>query len=183
MSRKGVSINYPSNRKSPVVHDVTGYTKSDGTRVSGYVRGRRQGIPLHKGKVVKGKTFNDDTEGPPEAWDVTFKYRGGGKETVTVIAPSYEKAMDEAFEERKRQTEKPFSIEIVDPGLWGAISGVLRGAGKRAKFTVKKHVIMGLVKDAYSDDKVKRVGARIALKQTHPEIFNLCDFSREKRVG
>ena len=180
MSRKGVSINYPSKRRSPVIHEVSGYTRADGTRVPGHVRGRRRGRPLSKSKVVRGKIFNDDTEVDPKAWDVTFEYRDGKTETVTVIAPSFEKAMDESFEERKRQTEEPYSFKIVDPSLWGAISDAVRGAGKRAKFTVKKHYLMGLVKDAYSEDKVKRVGARLALRQTYPEIWEMMDISGER---
>ena len=136
-------------------------------------------------KPVRGKMFNDSTGKGPEAWSITFNYKDGGKETVTVIAPSYEKAMDEAFEERKRKSEKPASIKIVDPGVWKSIMGALKASGtyatKRARYALRKQIIMGMLQDAYTDDPVRRRAARIALRKEFPEVYEMCDFSRERR--
>jgi len=169
---------------------VSSYRRRDGTVVHSYTRGSLVHRPLSRSKVVSRRFYNDSTEGGPEAWEFTFSYRNGRKEKVTVIAPSYEKAMDEAFENRQHHALKPIAITMVDPSLWGAVKSVVRGAGKvaryggrRAKFTVKKHTIMGMLNDAYSDNKVRRTAARIALKQSFPEVYAMCDFSRERRFG
>jgi len=182
-------IKYPSKRRSPIVHTVSGYRRKNGTYVRPHVRGSGRGRPLPRTKLVRRRVYDDSTEDGPEAWTITFNYKDGKKEAVTVIAPSYEKAMDEAFEERKRQHEKPVGITITDPSLWGAIKGALKAggrvakyAGKRARFTVRKHAIMGLLHDAYSKDPIRRKAARIALKREFPEVYAMCDFSRERYV-
>lgn len=170
------------NRKSPHRHKVSGYNRNDGTKVRSHERGKGSKSTRRRRRNV-GKRFDDSTKTGAEAWNVTFHYKNGKSEKVMVIAETYEDAMDEAFEERRMQTKKPIRVDIVDPGLLGAIKGAMAAAGKRTVFTAKKYVIQGLLKDAYADEPQKRASARIALKMTYPEIYELCDFSRERYIS
>ena len=183
-------------RKSPVKHEVSSYTRegrkvSSHTRGSGYLKSRER-------KRVAKRFMQDTPMKEPKLWVVTYTYKSSKKESVNVIAMTYDKALDEAFEERKYQNWVPTNVNIDDPDLLGFIKKTLSvpgkvagasaraakwagsGIGRQAKFTVEEQKVMHLLRNAYSDDARTKLSARIALKRIYPEYYELADFSRER---
>ncbi|MDH5783034.1 MAG: hypothetical protein OEZ35_05155 [Candidatus Bathyarchaeota archaeon] len=56
--------------------------------------------------------------------------------------------------------------------------------GKEAALAVAKSYrelkLKRLIEDCYSPDRVTRIIARAKLKKRYPEVYKICDFSREK---
>lgn len=182
-------------RKSPVRHKVSSYTRK-GKRIQGYMRGEgaRNYSKLAKPKVNKPKGFTVKLRYSKKPHDI---------ETVKVIATSYKRAIDEAFEE-KLDKRHPIEIEVVDP----SIGEIIKWAGNRAAKYGKKAVVAGgklaksaavaggqfakeKLKESYSDWEVKqwidqayspnkgtRMLARAKLRQNRPDVYDLMDFSK-----
>lgn len=228
-------------RRSPIRHDVDGYTRKDGTKVPGYPRGHGTRSRKAKRSRVVGKSTDDDTPIGVHAFTVNFKYsnRKNDGESVIVISNNYVDALDEAWEERV-DTRMPIAVEAIDPDIGAAISwmgkrvksAITYGAPKikkaahlGAKYTIKATmvakdtgvrvaragirggvgvskagwsgakelrrltafgiqagVIENLLKLCYQKDRAKRTAARVALKRRYPEVYDMCDFSRETSI-
>jgi len=134
---------------------------------------------------------------------VNFKYSDKPRdgESVIVIATDYHKALDEAFEERV-DTREPIEVEVIHPDIGRMLKAVATGAGKLTKLGIKysykgakvlgyeaaravaikygKLKVKRLIEDAYSPDRPTRVFARAKLRTKYPEIYAVCDFSKEK---
>jgi len=132
-----------------------------------------------------------------------FKYskKPGDGETVVVVSTDYHKAMKEAFQE-KRDPREPIEIEVIDPDLGRVLRAIGTGAVKAAKigakYAYKAGKVMGkeaamavaesyremkvkrLVEKAYSPNRAVRALARAKLKTQYPEIYQVCDFSRDR---
>jgi len=221
-------MKYPKNRRSPVKHGVSGYTRKDGTKISGHTRG--SGTRTKRSRVV-GRVVDDDTPIGVHAFTTNFTYsdKPGDGESVITISNNYPDAIDEAWEERM-DPRIPIAVETIDPDIgaalkwvgkrvrsavkWGkpriveatklgaryavratmttgktigrvakatAISGVegAKELGRLTAFGVQKELIHNLLKLCYQKDKAKRIAARIALRDRYPEVYDMCDFSRE----
>lgn len=129
-------MRYPKYRKSPIHHTVHSHTRL-GRRVSDYTRGKGSRVQptfIRKRRILK--------KGEPKPFTINFKYsdRKGDGESVIVISTSYEKALDEAFEERKINRE-PVEIEIIDPDFGRVFRAIGSGLSKLghigAKYAVK----------------------------------------------
>lgn len=68
---------------------------------------------------VRGFTINFTTD--PEKYN----------ESVTVIGDDYEDVVDRAFDLRKNKRYPVIAMEVIDPSLFGAIKGILGGAGAK----------------------------------------------------
>ena len=183
-------------RKSPIRHNVKSHIR-DNKRIPSYIRG--------KGVRVE-RTFTSRRRiDKPKSFTINFQYskKKGDGESVVVIARNYVDALDEAYEE-KTDTRIPISVEVIDPDLGRA----LRVLGREAKAvgeaglkygwrTTKAltaevtHAIANsyremrvrrLIDECYSPDRVTRIRSRAKLKLRYPEIYSLCDFSKEKVV-
>ena len=226
-------MKYPKNRRSPVKHGVSGYTRKDGTKIKGHTRGKGTRPRKPQRSRVVGKHTDDDTPIGVHAFVTNFTYsdKPGDGESVISISDNYPDAIDEAWEERM-DPRIPIAVECIDPDLgaalkwvgkrvksavkWGkpriveasklgaryavkatmttgktigrvakatAISG-FEGAkelGRLTAFGVQKELIQNLLGLCYQDDKSKRIAARIALRARYPEVYDMCDFSREGR--
>jgi len=146
----------------------------------------------------------------PKAYTCNFKYseKKGDGESVVVIATDYHRALDEAFEERV-DTREPIEVEVIHPDIGRMLKILGRGAkvvGREAvqlsKLGIKygyagakvlgyeaaralaikygKLKVKRLIEDAYSPDRPTRVFARAKLRTKYPEIYAVCDFSRER---
>ena len=190
-------MKYPKHRKSPIRHTVHNHTRR-GRNVSSYTRGegsRIQPTFIQKRRVLK--------KIGPKSFTINFKYsnKPNDGESVVVIAPTYEKALDEAFEE-KVDSRYPIEVEVIDPDIGKALKILARGVGKAVKLGAKYSYITGktvtkeaahaiaksyremrvrrLIDECYSVDRRIRIQARAKLKQRYPEIYSICNFSREK---
>lgn len=200
-----------TKRKSPFRHRVTDHdrTTSSGKKVhvTSYMRGAGK---RRKKWVVRGTKELITKKHGPKPYTINFKYsnRRGDGESVVVIAPSYQKALDEAWEE-KVDKRHPIEVEVIDPD-WGrvfraigkglkkvgkiggkyAVKGLQAGykaakitgkaAAREVAYQFKQHRIKKLVEEAYSDYKPDRMKARAMLKRYFPDVYAMCDFSKEK---
>jgi hypothetical protein len=109
---------------------------------------RGHGLKRSEHKSTIPKYFDDNTKFPsPEAFTVNFIYSKKSRshpaigESVVVIAESYDKAMEEAFDMRAQKTRTPIEVELVDPNIGSAISWlggkIKSAAGVGARFAVK----------------------------------------------
>ena len=57
--------------------------------------------------------------------------------------------------------------------------GGAKELGRLTAFGVQKEYIHSLLKLCYQKDKSKRIAARLALKKRFPDIYDMCDFSKE----
>jgi len=180
-------------RKSPVRHHVRSHIRNR-SRVTSYARGRGTATALITKRRVVGK---------PKSFTVNFKYsnRKGDGESVVVIATSYDKALDEAFEEKTDQRQ-PIEIEIIDPNIGKALRILAKGAGKAVTLGAKYTYVAGktvakeaafaiarayrsqklrrLIEECYSPDQATKAMARAKLRTQYPEIYSVCDFSKER---
>lgn len=64
-----------------------------------------------------------------------------------------------------------------------AVSGVegAKELGRLTAFTVQKEYIQSMLKLCYQEDVAKRTAARIMLKKRFPDVYAMCDFSKESR--
>jgi len=139
----------------------------------------------------------------PKSFVFNFKYsqKPGDGESVVVISTDYHKAMKEAFQE-KRDPREPIEVEVIDPDLGRILRTIGKGAAKAAKLGIKysyagakvlgKEAAMAvatsyrelklkrLIGDAYSVNRTTRIMARAKLRTQYPEIYKICDFSKEK---
>jgi len=222
-------------RKSPVRHTVRPYNRGNSV-VSSYLRGKGlKSSPSSRRRVV------GETSEPPKSKEpgfvVNFKYsdkKDDGESVLVLVNPNlpakerYEKAMDEAFEERV-DNRFPAEMQFIDPSLgemleWTSkrVRGVIKfgtpvlkkAARLGAKYAVKATMIAGetakkvakgglsvtkemlrlaafkahekhiqrLLKDCYHKNALIRTSARSALKRWYAEIYDMCDFSREKGI-
>ena len=88
---------YPKHRKSPIRHTVKSHTRQ-GHGVNTYARGKgttRTLPPFTRRRVLPKEK--------PKSYTINFKYsnKQGDGESLIVIANDYQKALDEAFEEKK----------------------------------------------------------------------------------
>lgn len=171
-------------RKSPLKHKVNSYTRN-GKKVTSYVRG--------KGTKSSKKSANP-TPVKPKGYTVTLRYskKAHDIEVVKVIATSYQRAVDEALEE-KVDSRQPIEMEIVDP----SIGEIIRWAGSRTLEAGERAVRAGgryaksklresyddwearkLVDQAYSPNKAVRMVARSKLKNKFPLVWDVMDISR-----
>ena len=181
-------------RKSPIKHRVSSHTRR-GFPVRSYVRGKGIAQTFTRKRLLKKEV--------PKSFTINFKYsnRKGNGESVVVIARDYQRALDEAFEEKK-DPRNPISVEVVDPSVGTMLKIIARGAGKAVKLGARYAYIAGktvgkeavhavaksyrelrlrrLIDEAYSPDRVTRAIARAKLKKRYPEIYAICDFSKEK---
>ena len=106
-------------RKTPTLHRVKSHTRN-GKTVVPYVRGsgHRNPLKISNPSVLKPKGYTVI---------LTYSDKKGDKETVKVIATSYQRAIDEAFEEKVDKRE-PIEITVIDP----SIGEIMSWAGKRA---------------------------------------------------
>jgi len=63
-----------------------------------------------------------------------------------------------------------------------SLAHVAKETGRLAVYEVEKKSIEKLVNQCYKGTKAQRIAARISLKNNYPEVFDLCSFSREKRI-
>lgn len=229
------------NRKPPCKHKVKSHTRKGGIKVQSYTRGSgSKPYKITKRRVV-GKV-TDETEVGPKPFTVNFMYskRRGDGESVVVIADTYERALDEAFEE-KVDSRWPIEVEIVDPSLGAVLKFIGEGAKRVGGLTLKgirkmkpkvqaaarigaKYAMRGghiakqkalaiatagyraaeaavsesakfalsklqtqrvrfLLKDAYSEDPIKRRAARYSLKRYYPDVYDVCSFSRDRNIS
>ena len=118
-----------------------------------------------------------------------------------VIAKDYQRALDEAFEE-KTDPRSPISVEVIDPNIGRMLKILGSGVTKAVKLGAKYTYVAGktvsreaahsiasayremrtkrLIDECYSVDRRTRILARAQLKQRYPEIYAVCDFSKEK---
>lgn len=186
-------MKYPSSRRSPVKHGVSGYTRKDGTKVGGHTRGFGTGPRKPQRSRVVGKPEEDIKI---HGYVVNFKYsdRPGDGESVLAISDQkretimedYKEIIDEAWEERV-DTRVPISVEIVDPSLgeiikimsekvkdtikWGAPK-VKKAVGIGAKYGIKATMIAGS-----TAKKVARAGY-----DTTKELARLTAFEVQKEL-
>jgi hypothetical protein len=174
-------------RKSPIKHQVRSH-KRKGKAVRSYVRGHGAKTQSH----VANPTIKPKNK--PKGFTVILTYSKDpkDKEVIKVIATSYTRAIDEAFEE-KTDKRIPIEIRVIDP----SIGEVLRWAGSKALEYGKKaavaagHYTKEKLKEQYSDVKIKmlidqaystnrgtRLLARAKLRRDHPEVWNVMDISR-----
>ena len=59
--------------------------------------------------------------------------------------------------------------------------GGAKELGRLTAFAAQKEIIQSLLKLCYQTDRAKRTAARYALKKRYPEVYAMCDFSREGR--
>ncbi len=153
-------MKYPKNRRSPVKHGVSGYTRKDGTRVGGHTRGSGGRSQKYKKSRVVGKPEDDVTI---HGYVVNLKYsdRLGDGESILAISDQkpgtimedYKEILDEAFEERV-DTRVPISIEIVDP----SVGDVIKVMVEKVKGTIKW--------GAPKVRKAAKIGAEYGIKAT-----------------
>lgn len=78
--------------------------------------------------------------GHPKAYTCNFTYAPGQGESVVVISTTYERALREAFEERK-DPRQPISVEVIDPDFGRVFramgSGLSKVAGIGAKYAIR----------------------------------------------
>ena len=124
-------------------HHVRAYDRSGkhGKHVKEHMRG--SGTPQSvERRASRFKRLSELTGGEPKPFTVNFRYseKKGDGESVIVISRSYQKALDEAFEEKKDQ-RNPISVEVVDPDfgrIFKAIgSGATRVTKVGAKYAIK----------------------------------------------
>lgn len=184
-------------RKSPIRHTVHSHIRL-GKRVKNYTRGK--GTRTLPPFISRRKLIKTDK---PKSFTINFQYsnKKGDGESVVVIARNYVDALDEAYEE-KTDTRIPISVEVIDPDIGRA----LRVLGREAKAvgeaglkygwrTTKAltaevtHAIANsyremrvrrLIDECYSPDRVTRIRSRAKLKLRYPEIYSVCDFSKER---
>lgn len=242
-----------TKRKTPVRHNVSGYTRRDGSKVQSHSRGKGVRVTKRTSKTVTSrpvKTREDGvvvlTDPKPFTVNLTYSDKPGDGETVltivgeegTPLSEAYELALDEAHEE-KIDPRGPISVEVVDPDLGAALefigsgakklgglslkaikavgkagvkvgkksaalgakyaikaghvakqvaiatgkAGVagLKEASKMALYEIERSKVQRMLKQAYSRDKVVRGAARAALKRAYPSVYDICDFSRDRR--
>ena len=183
------------NRKSPTVHRVKPHTRG-GKKVSTYIRGTRHLNPLHLSNPVLNK---------PKGYTVTLVYSNKlfDHEKQEVIATSYTRAIDEAFE-NKHDPRTPIEISVIDPSLgeiihWAGEHAKKYGeiAGKKTFEYGKKAAIAGtnyamtkakeiasdyqakrLIEQSYSPNRGTRTLARTKLQRDYPEVWRTMDISR-----
>lgn len=142
--RKGGSHKYPSGRKSPHKHTVSGH-KRRGKWVQPFDRGRgTRPLKVRRSRVVGGK---GDLPTNELAFTVNFKYsdKPGDGESVIVIADApgdkldaktYRRVLGEAFEE-KVDTREPIEVDMIDPSLGAVLSFIGKAAKKAGAFGLK----------------------------------------------
>lgn len=131
------------HRRSPVRHSVRSHVR-DGHKIPQYMRGkgthgRLSDIERSAGRF---KRLSDLTGGEPKPFTVNFKYsnRKGDGESVMVISKSYEKALDEAFEEKVDKRD-PISVEVIDPDFGRMFKAMGTAAKKAGKLGAKGALI------------------------------------------
>jgi len=170
-------------RKSPIKHKVSSHIRN-GKRVKSYNRGSGAKITRKLSKPTLGK---------PKGYTVKLRYSKKPRdlETVKVIATSYKRAIDEAFEE-KIDKRLPIEIVVIDP----SIGEIIHWAGSRAlkygKVVAKKtgHMAKEKLKSEYSDYKIRQLIdqayspnraiktlARYKLQTQHPKVWDVMDIS------
>lgn len=149
-------------RKSPISHRVVGYTRRDGTRISPHTRG--SGQRLSRPSKTVGKSFDEDTRMEDLAFTVNFKYSDKPKdgESVIVIADTYQRALEEAFDERV-DTRMPIEVGMVDPDLNQILKFIGEGAKKAGAFGLKSIKKAGQIGAKYGIRAVK-AGTRLGVK-------------------
>lgn len=162
-----MKMKYPKNRRSPVSHDVGGYTRKNGARVSGYKRGHGTRTKKTKKSRTVGKVSEDVEDIKIHGYVVNLKYsdKPGDGETILAISDQkretvmqdYKEILDEAFEERV-DTRVPISIEIVDPSF----SEVIKIMSEKVKGTIK----WGAPKVKQIAKQTARIGADYAIRAT-----------------
>lgn len=164
-----------TKRKSPVHHGVSGYTRKDGSKVRPYARGRGTRSKTSR-RVVKA--VDEDTRMEELAFTVNFKYsdKPDDGESVIVIADTYQRALEEAFEE-KVDTRMPIEVDMVDPDLDAILKFVGEGARKiGAKVKEKAVAAAPRVRAAAAKagkyalvkiEKGAKVGAKYAMRGGH----------------
>jgi hypothetical protein len=180
-------------RKHPIVHRVKSHTR-DGKKVITYVRGTRHLNPLH---------LSNPTINKPKGYTVTLIYSDKTREEQQVIATSYTKAIDEAFE-NKHNPNMPIEINVIDPSLgeiihWAgdhakkygeivgrksieygkkAVEAGTNYAISKAKEVASDHQAKRLVEQSYSPIQSIRILARSKLQANYPEVWRTMDLSR-----
>jgi len=153
--------NYPSRRKSPVRHQVSGHVR-DGKQIAPFMRGKGSRPKKSQRSRVVGRKVDENLPKNELAFTVNFKYSDepGDGESIIVIADApgdeldeetYRMVLDEAFEERV-DTRQPIAVEMEDPSLDAVLSfigGQAKKAGAYGLKTIKKGA---------------RVGAKYAIK-------------------
>ncbi len=157
-------MKYPKNRRSPVKHGVSGYTRRDGTKISGHTRGSGTRPQKPQRSRVVGKPEEDIKI---HGYVVNLKYsdRPGDGESILAISDQkpgtimedYKEILDEAFEERV-DTRVPISIEIVDP----SVGDVIKVMVEKVKGTIK----WGAPKVKRAVKGAARIGADYGIKAT-----------------
>ena len=97
--------------------------------------------------------------------------KSGDGDSVVVISTSYEKALDEAKEER-RDTREPISIEIVDPDFERVLRIIVKGAKTAVKIGARetgKLTKLG-IKYGYAGAKVLGKEAAHAVAKSYREM-------------
>lgn len=177
--------NYPSHRHTPVRHKVKAHTRK-GKPVKSFMRGSGS----KSTKKVASPTVK--AKNKPKGYTVKFKYTAKDTEIIKVIAPSYQDALDEGFEE-KEDSRTPIEITVIDPSLGEVIHWAGSRAAEYSKKAAKKAAKKGkeYVKSQYSDYKIKRLIdqayssnkstsflARSKLKRDHPDVWDIMSISR-----
>ena len=160
-------------RKSPYKHKVKQHRRQNRT-VHSYKRGKGSQPAYRKPFVSRGPMVKRSLTKPtdkPKAYTINFTYskKKGDGESIVLVAPSYEEALAEAWEERE-SNRNPIEIELVDPDLGAALSFIRSSAVKAGQYglkSVKAGAKMGAKFAVKTGEEAKRVGkgmARIAKK-------------------
>lgn len=127
-----------------------------------------------------------------KAQEEAFEERSVGKmpKSVELVDPSLDEVL--TFLSSKGKSAAKLGAKYGVIALKGgvklgaqAVGGVARGAkvgireaGRLALYEADKARVRLLLTQAYSDNKIERNAARVALKRNFPEIWSMCSFSR-----
>jgi len=173
-------------RKTPQKHIVKSHNRKNGkTRVKSYIRGR---------SIKTITNLSRPTIKKPKGYTITLTYsnKTKDKETQKVIATSYTRAIDEAFE-NKHDPRLPIEISVIDPSLGEIIHWAGEHAKKYGEIAIKKagaivvdeakkqysdHKARQLIEQSYSNNRGIRILARAKLRQEYPHVWRTMDISR-----
>ena len=182
-------------RKTPIKHQVKSYTRK-GKTVHTHLRGHGKHTSNHS-------KLSTPTLNKPKGYVITLIFDDKTREEQQVIATSYTRAIDEAFE-NKHDSRIPIEINVVDPSIGQIIHWAGDHARKYGEIAAKKSFEYGkraaqtgvtmakdqakkqlsdyrakqLIDKSYSPNRGTRTLARAELQRDYPHIWRTMDLSR-----
>ena len=199
-------MRYPKHRRTPRRHTVKSHTRA-GSRVVSYVRGKghhsaqtftRKRVITKEPKsfVVNFKYSEKKGDGESvvviatdyhKALREAFEERVDTREPieVEVIHPDIGRMLRIVAQGAKKAV-KVGAVEagkLTKLGIKYGYAGA-KVLGKEAAFAVarayRSQKVRRLIEECYSPDRATRAMARAKLKTQYPEIYSVCDFSKER---